>query len=189
MGNAASGFAAVLLAQRHDGAILWAVQRDTPFPPRLAAFGLDPDRLIFCRCRNDAETLAALEEGLRTKGIGAAIGEASHVTLTQSRRLHLICEQGGSTGLLLRRQFHGRGNQRKAQGSAATTRWRVSFAPTAQETGLGTPRWRLDLLYCRGCMPASFIVEWNDETRDLHLVAKLADDPAVPQHAGLRRAG
>jgi protein ImuA len=194
-GIAASGFAAALLAQAQDGAILWAVRHDTPFAPRLAAFGLEPSRVIFCRCRNDAETLAALEDGLRTQGIAATIGEVENVTLTQSRRLHLICERSGNVGLLLRRRFHGapasaklRGS--RLEGSAAVTRWRVHFAPTqTSEPGLGPPRWRLDLLYCRGGMPASFIVEWNDEARHLHLVAKLADHQAQPHQSGLRRAG
>lgn len=189
-GIAASGFAAALLASVQDGAILWAVRHDTPFAPRLAAFGLEPSRVIFCRCRNDAETLAALEDALRTQGIAAAIGEVENVTLTQSRRLHLICERSGNVGLLLRRRFHGTAASAKPQGSAAATRWRIHFAPTqTSEPGLGPPRWRLDLLYCRGGMPASFIVEWNDETRHLHLVAKLADHPAQPHQSGLRRAG
>ncbi len=189
-GAAASGFAAALLARCAPGMILWAVRQEPPFPPRLASFGLDADRVIFCRCPNDKEVLAALEEALRTRGIIAAIGEVSRVTLTESRRLHLICERSGATGLILRRQFHGAALRRKAQGSAATTRWRIHFAPTEpSEPGLGPPRWRLDLLYCRGGMPASFLVEWSDETGDLRLVAKLADHEAVLSHAGLRRAG
>jgi protein ImuA len=102
-GIAAASFAAALLARLAEGAILWAVRDDTPFAPRLAAFGLDLNRVIFCRCRNDGEALAALEEALRTPGIAAAVGEVAHVTLTQSRRLHLICERAGSTGLILRR--------------------------------------------------------------------------------------
>jgi protein ImuA len=188
-GIAASGFAAALLARAGEGVILWAVRQDTPFAPRLAAFGLDPDRVIFCRCRDDAETLAALEDALRTKGIAAALGEVQHVTLTQSRRLHLICERAGNVGLLLRRHFNG-ATARKPQGSAAATRWRIQFAPTqTSEPGLGPPRWRLDLLYRRGGMPASFIVEWNDEAHDLRMVAKLADHQAEPQQSGLRRTG
>lgn len=191
IGAAPSGFAATLLAAAAPGTILWAVRGDPPFPPRLASLGLDPDRVIFCHCRNDAEVLAALEEALRTRGIAAAVGEVREVTLTQSRRLHLVCERAGSTGLLLRRQFHGQNvRPRKVEGSAATTRWRVLSVPTApREPGLGPPRWRLDLLYCRGGMPASFLVEWNDEARDLRMVAKLADHEALPQRAGLRRTG
>ena len=189
-GAGPAAFAAAMLSRIEKGAILWAVRQDAPFAPRLAAFGLDPDGVIFCRCANDSETLAALEDGLRTKGIAAAVGEVGQVTLTQSRRLHLICEASRATGLLLRRQFHGAPRARKPQASAATSRWRVGFAPTEPEVpGLGTPRWRLDLLYCRGGMPASFLVEWNDETGDLRMVAKLADHEASPHHAGLRRAG
>jgi protein ImuA len=189
-GTAASGFAAAMLSRTADGAILWAVRDDAPFAPRLAAFGVDPDRVIFCRCRNDAETLAMLEDALRTKGITAALGEVEQVTLTQSRRLHLICEAAGNTGLLLRRRFHGGRAARKRQGSAAATRWRIQLAPTeTAEAGLGPPRWRLDLLYRRGGMPASFLVEWNDEARHLRLVAELADYQTEPHQSGLRRAG
>jgi protein ImuA len=187
---APSAFAAAMLSRAAEGAILWAVRQDAPFAPRLAAFGLHPDRVIFCRCSNDGETLAALEDALRTKGIAAAVGEVANVTLTQSRRLHLICEASHTTGLILRRQFHGSSRQRKPQASAAASRWRVAFAPTEPDgPGLGAPRWRLDLLYCRGGMPASFLVEWDDETHHLHLVAKLADDEALPLDAGLRRTG
>jgi protein ImuA len=231
-GIAASSFAAALLARRsEDGAILWAVRDDAPFAPRLAAFGLDLGQVIFCRCRNDAEALAALEEALRTPGVAAAVGEVAHVTLTQSRRLHLICERAGGMGLILRRQFHGAQASRKPQGSAAATRWRIQSAPSATgepgqsiipktcaraggdglpvfgkndapsknpsrpsaglpaPSGLGPPRWRLDLLYRRGGMPASFLVEWSDEARHLRLVAKLADHEAEPRQSRLRRAG
>ena len=189
-GVAASSFAAASLARFSEGAILWAVRDDAPFAPRLAAFGLDLNRVIFCRCRNDAETLAALEEALRTPGIAAAVGEVAHVTLTQSRRLHLICERAGTMGLILRRQFHGAQASRKAQGSAAATRWRIQSAPSGTEgSWLGPPRWRLDLLYRRGGMPASFLVEWSDEARHLRLVAKLADHQTEPRQSRLRRAG
>ena len=189
-GIAAASMAAVLLGRPREGMVLWTVRDDAPFAPRLTSFGLDPDRLIFCRCRNDAEALAALEDALRGPGIAAAVGEVGQVTLTQSRRLQLICEASGATSLILRRQFHGKTSRRKAQGSAATTRWRIGFAPTESEApGLGPPRWRADLLYCRGGMPASYLVEWNDETGDLRLVAKLADHEAEPLGAGLRRTG
>ena len=189
-GIAASSFVAALLAGFSEGAILWAVRDDAPFAPRLAAFGLDLGRVIFCRCRNDAEALAALEEALRTPGIAAAVGEVARITLTQSRRLHLICERAGSTGLILRRQFHGATAGRKPQGSAAATRWRIQSAPSETEgSWLGPPRWRLDLLYRRGGMPASFLVEWSDEARHLRLVAELADHEAEPRQSRLRRAG
>jgi protein ImuA len=189
-GIAASSFAAASLARFSEGAILWAVQGDAPYAPRLATFGLDLDRLIFCRCRNDTEALAALEEALRTPGIAAAVAEVAHVTLTQSRRLHLVCERAGTIGLILRRQFHGTQAARKPQGSAAATRWRIQSAPSESEGAwLGMPRWRLDLLYRRGGMPACYLVEWSDEARHLRLVAELADHQAEPRQSRLRRTG
>jgi hypothetical protein len=38
-------------------------------------------------------------------------------------------------------------------------------------------------------MPASFLVEWNDEARHLRLVAELADHETEPHQSGLRRVG
>jgi protein ImuA len=175
-GIAASSFTAAMLSHVTKGSILWTVRQDAPFAPRLASFGLHPDRVIYCRCRNDAETLAVLEDALRTKGIAVAIGEVEHATLTQSRRLHLICEAAGNTGLLLRRRFHGVRAGRKVEGSAAATRWRVASTPSeAVESELGPPRWRLDLLYRRGGTPASYVVEWNEEERQLYSVAPMLE--------------
>ncbi|HEX6443420.1 MAG TPA: hypothetical protein VF007_14610 [Stellaceae bacterium] len=68
--------------------------------------------------------------------------------------------------------------------------------------GLGTPRWRVELLRCRAGAPAQWIVEWGevevaDATGHVSLSAALADRPAASprrEAAGLdirpfRRAG
>jgi hypothetical protein len=154
-----------------EGSILWTVRRDAPFAPYLVAFGLHPDRVIFCRCRNDAEMLAVLEDALGSKDIAAAIDDAEHATLTRSWRLHLICEVAGNIGLLLLRRFHGMRAERNAEGSAGT-RWRVAFTRPTMPSPASDLRRRPDLLYCRGVMPAYFFVEWNDEAHHLHLLAK-----------------
>ena len=73
-GVAATTFAAAMLSHVGEGAIFWIVRSDAPFAPRLAAFGLDLNRIIFCSCRNDAEALAALEDVLRAKGVFAEPG-------------------------------------------------------------------------------------------------------------------
>jgi hypothetical protein len=109
----------------------------------------------------------------------AAVGEVGQITLMQSRRLHLVCEQSGATGLLVRRRFYGREHSRKQGGSAATTRWRIRSAPTETNApGLGDPRWQLELLYRRGGAPASFLVEWNEEERGLRVVTD-AQQPSM----------
>ena len=76
---AAWGFLLALAAQllgARAGSVVWpwvesAVQDfGAPYAPGLRAFGLDPARLLFVRCRKDAEALWAMEEALRH---GAAV--------------------------------------------------------------------------------------------------------------------
>ena len=56
----------------------------------------------------------------------------------------------------------------------------------------GRPRWRVELLRCRGAAPADFLVEWNDASGDFGLVAplrdgSLEDEPAAPRVANQPR--
>src|SRR5271170_2387393 len=48
------------------------------------------------------------------------------------------------------------------------------------EPGIGHPRWRIELLRCRGGTPAGWEVEVADATGSLSLVATLADRPDGP---------
>src|SRR4051794_24305017 len=63
-GALAAAFAAGILG-RLDGAVLWCAARGDLYGPGLAAAGLAPQRLVVARCRNDADVLWAMEEGLR----------------------------------------------------------------------------------------------------------------------------
>src|SRR5471030_2981552 len=68
-GAVPAAFAASLLARltrRTGGAVLWCLQADDLYAPGLAACGLPPARLIVARCRDDAEILWTMEEGLRS---------------------------------------------------------------------------------------------------------------------------
>jgi protein ImuA len=49
-----------------------------------------------------------------------------------------------------------------------------------EEPGIGHPRWRVELLRCRGGAPACWEVEVADATGSLSLVATLADRPDGP---------
>ena len=53
------------------------------------------------RATRPADLLWAMEEGLRTPGIGAVLGEIRQLDLTASRRLQLAAESGGGVGLVL----------------------------------------------------------------------------------------
>jgi protein ImuA len=182
----AAGFTACL-AQRvaPQGAIVWALQRDDLYAPGLQAFGINPDRLIFVRANKDEEILAVLEDALSTRGVDAAIGEIGSLDLVASRRLQLACERGAATGFVLRRRLYGMPGG--ADVSAATTRWRISPASSeTHEPGLGLPRWRTHLERCRGGRAGAWIMEAQDATGDVRVVAELADHATETRGRELR---
>src|SRR5690606_3618959 len=62
--------------------------------------------------------------------------------------------------------------------SAALSRWRVTASASGDllgETFIGRPRWRLDLLRCRGAAPGSWQVEWDDAACSFSLAPTLRD--------------
>jgi len=164
--------------------------------PALDAAGLGPDRVIYAETRTRKATLLAMEEGLQHAGLAGVVGEVSgSLTLTNTRRLQLAAEQSAVMGFVLRRS-RKHDDARLAEPIAAATRWRVTALPSppplahAPETpGLARPRWRLELVRCRGAEPAAWIVEASDATGHLGLPADLADRPAAPQPRHRRAAG
>lgn len=156
--------------------ILWVLTRRDLFAPALAQVGLAPDRLIYAECCNDEEALAVMEEGLRHGSLSAVVGEIGRVTMTATRRLQLAAEDHGTMALMLKRWRRGAEDPLAAP-SAAATRWRIGCAPSQQlpASGIGRPRWRIDLVRQRGGPPHLWIMEGVDEAGCLAL-------PAEPQH-------
>ena len=183
-GAAAALLAAGLVAQV-PGEVLWVMEQADIHPPALAAVGLTPDRVVYVHARKPQTVLLVMEEGLGLAGVVAELSGA--LGLTASRRLQLAAEQSGVTAFLLRRSrcFD---DPVLLEPSAAVNRWRVATVPSgpplphAPETPvLGRPRWRLDLIRCRGREAHSWIVEASDATGRCRLVADLADRPAAAE--------
>src|SRR6202008_4840971 len=85
---AASGVAIRLLTGlAAQGPVLWCLADPDLYGPALQRAGLAPDRLILARTRRDADLLWAMEEGLKTPGLAAVLGEPHGLDLTASRRL------------------------------------------------------------------------------------------------------
>ena len=117
--------------------------------------------------RRDEDLFWAMEEGLRTPGIAAVVGETRAADPTAGRRLSLAAEKNGVPALLLR-------PQPAPPQSVCTTRWRVVSAPSLDFT---QSRWQVDLRRNRFGTPSaeetpSWLLEWNDETRRLAVVSQ-----------------
>jgi protein ImuA len=181
------------------GPVLWCLRRPDLHGPGLMAHGLDPARLVLVSAPRDDAILWAMEEGLRTPGLAAVVGEIGRLPMVAGRRLQLAAERSGVTALVLRRWRNGEeAAAERERPSAALTRWRVTSLPSRDEPRLrddpklrhliGRPRWRVELLRCRGGVPAQWVVESGDRevadaTGHVCLSAELADRPA----AALRR--
>jgi protein ImuA len=167
-----------------DGIVLWCLPHPDLYGPGLAILGLDPARLVLVRARRDGEILSAIEEGLRATGVAAVVGEVGAFPAVASRRLQLAAERSGVTAFVLRRWRDGaRAARERDLPNASATRWRITAQPSVParaEPGIGHPRWRVELLRCRGGAPACWEVEVTDATGSLSLVATLADRPNGP---------
>lgn len=148
---AASGFAAALLARLagHDGTVLWCRRDRELYAPGLAAFGLDPARLILVNVRSDTDAFWAAEESLASGTPAAVLAEAARPDVVALRRLQLAAEKSNTAMCLM---VPARG---LSAASPAATRWRV--APGT--AGPDTARWRLSLLKCRHGVSGEWIVE------------------------------
>ena len=153
-----------------------AARQGRLYGPGWRDLGLDPAKLIVAEAGREREMLWTMEECLRSGALAAVLGEAEGLTFIASRRLALAAREGGTPLLLLR-------SDGLDGASAAFSRWRVAALPgraSAFDAGApGPPRWRLELLRCRGGRPAACIVEWNRETADFDMAAALADRPAA----------
>jgi protein ImuA len=184
--TAASGFCAALLARalasgkkpalwvRHEFATL---EDGAPYGPGLAAFGLDPARVLFVLAVNAREMLEAMEQALRSGTLAAVLGElrgTSKLDLRATRRLSLAAAHGATPGLLLRLGAH---EKQRARPISAATRWRIAALASgeAAANGIGAPRFAADLVRNRRGPAASFSLEWRTHDRTFLLVPALRE--------------
>ena len=133
-GAAAAGFAAGIAGRLGIGLVLWCLKQRDLYGPGLAAHGLDPARIAIVRAARDDDILWALEEGLRTQGVAAVVGEIGRLPMVASRRLQLAAERSGIPALVLRRWRTGaEAAAERTRPSAAVTRWRIAPLPSLPE--------------------------------------------------------
>lgn len=192
--GAATGFLtalAVRLAGNVSAPLLWCSAAQSPFDtgalygPGLAAFGLDPARLVLALPGSATDCLWAMEEALRSGAFAAVIGEvdgrAAALDLTATRRLQLAAEEQGTPVFLFTGHDGG-------AASVAVTRWRISARPgeiipgTDKFGGLGgAPCWHVALTRARGGAPGAWDVAWHAGDRHFALAGTT---PALREKPG-----
>jgi protein ImuA len=175
-GPAATLFALAIARAALDrpGLFVWCLDeagvraRGLPWPPGLAARGLDPSRLLLVRTPDAAALARAVEEALSSPAAAVVLGELARVGFDLSRRLQLAVERGGGIGLLLRPAAD-------PTPSAAATRWWAEPVPGHE----GPPRLRLELRRSKGGAEGQVEVRVDERTLALHPAAALADPKAA----------
>ena len=90
--------------------VLWIAEdlslaeNGAPYGPGLDEAGIAPEHLITVAAARSRDVLWAMEEALRCRAVGVAIGElrARDIDQVASRRLSLAAAAGGTLGLILR---------------------------------------------------------------------------------------
>ena len=186
-GPAALGFALALIAEQaaeHNSRdlVLWcftnqmAREWGRPYGPGLIACGLDPTLFLLVEARTAEDAAWALEEGLKSRALVAALAGIEIKTPLAARRLSLAAQASRTPCLLL-------SDHRHAGLPGTLTSWRIaaqSSGPAPFDASApGAPSWHLTLARCRGEAPGrSFIVEFSHESFRFRLSAPSSDRAA-----------
>ncbi len=195
-GPAALGFALAMIAEqaaerrRSRDLVLWCLTKGAarewgrPYGPGLRAFGLDPALFLIVEARTVEDAAWALEEGLKSRALSAALAQAEIKAPLAARRLSLAAQASRTPCLLDLKP--------SAPGLPGTlTRWRIaasSSGPTPFDLSApGAPSWHITLERCRGEAPGrSFIVEFSHESFRLNLSAASSDRAPEAGESGER---
>lgn len=165
-------------------------ERGTLYGAGLRHFGLDPGRVLLFEAPSEKALLWVAEEAANCPAFSGAIIVLSQreklYGFTASRRLKLRQQRSG-VPLFLVRSMAG-------EPTAATTRWRIAFAPSqglmapgAPASLLGPPRFRVRLERYAGISPREWEVEL-DETHTLRVAAPVPHRPPYHHTAAQERA-
>jgi protein ImuA len=161
---AAAGFALGLAG--HHGkrrTVVWIAEEmaltesGAPHGAGLDAIGLAPEQLVMVSVAHRRNLQWAMEEALRSRAVGAVIGEmrGGRIDEVAVRRLSLASADSGALGLLLRATPPN-------DASTAATRWIVGAAPSVTSQYPGAPRFVAHLARNRYGPLGSWILEWSD---------------------------
>jgi protein ImuA len=190
--------AAAVQRQTTEGACIAIDPLRTWYPPALVRLGIDLDRLLVVQPARERDTLWALEQSLRCRGVSAVMARLERVRSEEFRRLQLAAETGGAVGFLLRPAGE------RAQPSWADVRLLVEPLPRGKpKAEIRNPKrinsnfefrfsdfsrgrlLRLELLHCRGRFPGETLtLEIDDVTGIVRVASRLAAAKSARHAAG-----
>ncbi len=94
------------------------------YPPALASWGIDLEKVVLVRPQSDVDALWAVDQALRTPAVAAVVADVERIDDRAARRMQLAAEQGGGLALLLRPASARRGP------SWADVQWMVRSLPS-----------------------------------------------------------
>jgi hypothetical protein len=169
------------------------------FYPRAALpWGMALSHTLLLRPSDQAETLWALEQSLRSRAVDLTVCWLNHLDGRAGRRLQLASECGGGRGVLFR--------PASARHQPTWADLRLLVQPVARseeavarldpcESVFGWRRLHVQVLYQRSTLrrshPSSLqdcCLEINHATGDLRLVSSLADSTPAPRASGHARS-
>ena len=162
--------------------VLWCLTREAarewgrPYGPGLLALGIDPALFLVVEGRGTDRAAWALEEGLKSGALIAALATVGIDTPLAARRLGLAAQASRTPCLLL--SGHDRANL-----PGTLTRWRIAARRSGpapfDAAAPGAPYWQLTLERCRGETPErNFIVEFSHESLRFDFPAASSDRTA-----------
>jgi hypothetical protein len=114
---------------------IWVYPPHIPYPPALASRGINLDKTVILKPRQETDALWAAEQALRSGACSAVLYWPRKLSFTATRRLQLASEVGSTWGLCFRPSH--------AATMPTTAALRLLFKPT----GTGA---MLTILKCRG---------------------------------------
>ncbi len=125
---------------------------------------LSPDHLLFANTQNQADSLAAAEEALRSAAFSVVVTQLSQpLTLFTGRRLQLAAKAGETTGIFLIPEGAG--------SHAAETRWHC--APHFSPDDSTLHRWKL--IKNKSGTLTEWVTRWDEQTRGIIVVSEAAE--------------
>jgi protein ImuA len=197
-GPAALAFALAAVAEaaaqtKRRSLVLWCLTKDAahewgrPYGPGLSGLGLDPSLFLIVEARTAQDAAWALEEGLKSRALIAALAQIEIKAPLVTRRLGLAAQASHTPCLLL--SSHQQAGLPGTGLPGTLTRWRIEakrsgHSPFDANTP-GPASWQLTLERCRGeAAGKSFIVEFSHESLRVRLSAASSDRAAEAGESG-----